>query len=306
MEPEHVAAVADIRRHAKKALVLAGQDEIAFIDVDQVVAAVGLNKAGLALVHEDAPKALRKLMRSIPSRVLGLLAIPQKTIFVDLGLPTGRRRFTEAHEIGHNVMPWHEGAYFHDDATTLSPATKVDLEREANIFSSELLFGAGRFTAIADDFAPSLDVPVQLAQVHGTSVASAIRYYVEWSAHPVACIALSQYTRRSASGEDEVSIFWNQSFASPSFTKRYGALRGIFPGNTVGPKNGVYHLAQESRSVGQGSMGSVIIGEVASPIHAQIFNNGRLRYLMLSKSTRLSGRRLEIVNANGASILRRI
>ncbi len=53
---------------------------------------------------------------------------------------SSRSRFTAAHELGHVVIPWHQGAFF-DDAEDVGEQlwAHAEMEREANTFASEIL-----------------------------------------------------------------------------------------------------------------------------------------------------------------------
>lgn len=305
MGAEPLAGIAEIRQHARRTLVVAGQSGESLVDLDQVTAAVGLRKADLYAVDTEVSDRFSALLKTVASKVMGLLAISEKTIYIDESLPDGRRRFTQGHEIGHDVLPWHAGSFFHDDATTLAPDTRDELEREANAFAGELLFGAGKFTQIADESAPGLAVALDLASRYGTSAAAALRYYVEWSQRPVAMIALSSFeTRRGAARS--IRVIGEQSFASTSFANRYGTVESMFPSGYVTTANGAFHLAAESTTVGVGAMGDVHLATSRGVVtlHAEVFNNGRLRYLILARRSRLQGRRKELVDAQGNPLQR--
>ncbi|WP_295817959.1 ImmA/IrrE family metallo-endopeptidase [uncultured Microbacterium sp.] len=305
MGAEPLAGITEIRQYARRALVAAGQTGESFVDLDQVTTAVGLRKAQLYAEDGEMPPQFSAFIKSFASKVMGVLDIPEKTIYVDAALPDGRRRFTHGHEIGHDVLPWHAGAFYHDDATTLAPETKDDLEREANAFASELLFGAGKFTQIADDYAPGLGVALSLAGVYGTSAAAALRYYVEWSSRPMALVALSRYETNTA-GVRGVRIMAHQSFTSMTFASRFGTVESMFPTGYVTTANGAFHLASESTSVGVGAMGDVhlVTSRGTVTFQAEMFNNNRLRYLVLTRRSRLQGRRKELVDAQGRPLQR--
>ena len=66
-------------------------------------------------------------------------------------------RWAEAHEIGHSMLPWHEGAMLGDDKHTLRPSCHDQIEAEANFAAARLLFLRDRFAAEARDWSPSLE-----------------------------------------------------------------------------------------------------------------------------------------------------
>ena len=58
-------------------------------------------------------------------RTLSLKALylpDQKRILLDKDLPPLKHRWNEAHEIGHDLIPWHAGMMFGDTEQTLTPA----------------------------------------------------------------------------------------------------------------------------------------------------------------------------------------
>jgi hypothetical protein len=159
-----IASIDDVRRYARGALAAAGALDLAPVPVDDVVAAVGLHKANLfALGEEDLPPRIRALAKKFTGRVLGAMALKEKVLYVDESLNPPRRRFTQAHEIGHHALPWHEAAYFVDDRSSLSPSTRTLLEKEANAFAAEILFGLDGFTSEVDQYAPGLGGPLAVA-----------------------------------------------------------------------------------------------------------------------------------------------
>lgn len=70
------------------------------------------------------------------------LKVPGKrpTIIVNSSLPSARRKFTLAHELGHIIIPWHLGTIVDELYTQEYKAYAYSLiEREANGFAAELL-----------------------------------------------------------------------------------------------------------------------------------------------------------------------
>lgn len=69
----------------------------------------------------------------------------QKRILLDSDLPALKHRWNEAHEIGHDIIPWHAGMMFGDNEQTLTPACHEIMEAEANYAAGQLLFLGRRF-----------------------------------------------------------------------------------------------------------------------------------------------------------------
>jgi Zn-dependent peptidase ImmA (M78 family) len=66
---------------------------------------------------------------------------PRPRVIVTVGQPATRRAFTLAHELGHIVIPWHNGMHFCrvDSETRLTNGIVREVESQANRFAAELL-----------------------------------------------------------------------------------------------------------------------------------------------------------------------
>ena len=84
-------------------------------------------------------------------KIKGLLLPDRKRILIDEDLPAPKQRWTEAHEVTHDVLPWHEGVAIGDKVRTLSIACHRQVETEAN-------YGAGRLLFLGDKFVQQLAV----------------------------------------------------------------------------------------------------------------------------------------------------
>ena len=115
-------------------------------------------------------------------RVLGLKALylpDQKQILLDQSLPEKKHRWNEAHEIGHDVIPWHAGMTHGDTAQTLTQTCHEVIEAEANYAAGRLLFLGDRFHMEALSAAPSLDLVRALSRRFGNTVTSTLWRLVE-------------------------------------------------------------------------------------------------------------------------------
>src|SRR4051812_12547719 len=119
-------------------------------------------------------------------RILGAVLFPEKVIYIDSHLHERRVRFTEAHEIAHMLIPWHEAVFRLDDERRLFYDTRDALENEANAAAAHLLFQGHRYHERAEDSQLSINVPIELAQTHEASMHASIRYFVERHDQPVA------------------------------------------------------------------------------------------------------------------------
>lgn len=299
---EPLASLPDIRRIARGSLNAAGALDVLPVPLADVASAVQLSKADLFAIGEDAPPSILAIARKLGGRVLGLLSIPEKVIYVDPSLSPERGRFTEAHEIGHHALPWHEGAYYGDDRATLSSDTRVHLEREANAFSAELLFGAGAFSAEANDYAPGIEVALALHGKYQVSIAATLRHYVEHSSQVVALVVTGNYA--NLRGMDrKLPVFRTQCAESTAFTKRYGSIHAGVP-NELSTTTMPAARALLEVSSGLGVTSEVVLETSRGAIRftAETFTNGYLRYMLIYKASKVSGRRIELVQASGLGL----
>lgn len=127
------------------------------------------------------PTLLRDAVRKMDLRAL---YIPdQKRILLDKSQPQLKHRWNEAHEIGHSLLPWHEGAMLGDNEQTLVPSCHAKLEVEANYAAARLLFLRERFVVEARDYPPSLESMKTLKQRFGNTYTTTFWRCVEtWGA----------------------------------------------------------------------------------------------------------------------------
>jgi Zn-dependent peptidase ImmA (M78 family) len=101
-----VPSLQQVRQYARGALSAADALEVTPVPIDDIIDAVGLHKEDLfTLGEENLPPRMLAIARKFSSRILGAMAIKEKVLYVDESLVTPRKRFTQAHEIGHKALP---------------------------------------------------------------------------------------------------------------------------------------------------------------------------------------------------------
>src|SRR5260221_9675508 len=87
--------------------------------------------------------------KSAMQKLRGIADLRTKTTYIPPDSKNGRELFVKAHELGHQVMPWHaiDPAYL-DDTESLSPNAKATFEQEANFFGAETIFQGQRFRTL--------------------------------------------------------------------------------------------------------------------------------------------------------------
>ncbi|MFF2389377.1 ImmA/IrrE family metallo-endopeptidase [Agromyces sp. NPDC058104] len=302
MHFERLDSLIDIRKHARGALIAADATDDSFVPLERVAEAVKLRQADLFDLGADPPPALLRAMAKLRTRskLLGMLSVKQKTIYVDPDQTDRQKRFTTAHEIGHFVLPWQEESFHLDDRGTLSPTTKATFEREANAFAGELMFGAGRFNTQADSDAPGIATPLALAAEYGASAAATIRQYVEHSGRPLALLTTGLFEQRHRGGV-HIPVFAGQCATSEAFDRRHGPLQGMLPSDRITPEMPLFHLLSQMPAQGVGDLTELTLlsSRGATKFKLESFSNGRARYLLLFRRTRLSGQQRQLVDVTG-------
>jgi hypothetical protein len=129
-------------------------------------------------------------------KIRGIADLRDRVVYVPTTTTSPRVRFAKAHELGHQVVPWHRvNPAYADDDRSLSPEAQHLFDREANLFAAEVVFQSRGFTVRARDFAPSLDAIFTLADQYGASRHCTIRRFVEEYDEPIAVVPYwpSQY-----------------------------------------------------------------------------------------------------------------
>jgi hypothetical protein len=96
-----------------------------------------------------APAPLRRRIAAVRGRTLGALDRSARIIHLPRSrsgrtvttrvTETLQERFLIAHELGHDVLPWHQDALYLDNDAQLLPHARALFEREANYFAAALL-----------------------------------------------------------------------------------------------------------------------------------------------------------------------
>lgn len=111
---------------------------------------------------------------------LSALWVPDgNRILIDEGVPDAKKRWIEAHEVGHSFIPWHKDFLFGDDQYTLDPDCHADVEAEANFAAARLLFLQDRFSTEARDIAITFKTIQKMAKRYGNTITTTLWRTVE-------------------------------------------------------------------------------------------------------------------------------
>src|SRR6266511_2921347 len=88
----------------ESAIVAAGVDGTFPTPLEEVSGAAGVSElVNIGELPDDLRLAKPRALR----RILGAYLYRTDTAFIDLNQPMGRKRFIQAHETGHKLIPWH-------------------------------------------------------------------------------------------------------------------------------------------------------------------------------------------------------
>jgi Zn-dependent peptidase ImmA (M78 family) len=174
----------DLGRNADRPIELAEVRALLRLDLDyytaddphlasQVVHSLKIGAKRIA----DAPRILLDTVRKFDLRALFLWK--PKRILIDAQLPDLKKRWSEAHEISHSVIPWHEDYTLGDDTSTLSPGCHERIEAEANYGAGRLLFPPRAFVDAAASSPPSMEHVRSLSRHFGNSITTTLWRFVE-------------------------------------------------------------------------------------------------------------------------------
>lgn len=126
------------------------------------------------------------LLDAIKKFDLRALFLPDgKRILIDRNLPDAKQRWSEGHEIGHSIIPWHLDTMLGDNKRTLTPACHEQIENEANFAAGQLLFFQQAFVHDARDLTPGIDAVNTLKKRYGNTITTTLWRYVEHCEEPM-------------------------------------------------------------------------------------------------------------------------
>jgi len=191
-----------------------------------------IGSANLIVAPEDAfgdsllsrlrNKAGKTLKRAL-SKVLGLLDVKGRLVFIDHTIYAVKQTFIKLHETGHAVMPWQRDIYavVEECEKTLNPEIADLFDREANVFASEVLFQLDSFSNEAADHTFGLLTPVRLSKKYGASIYSSIRRYVSTSGTACTVLVLNPPEVKNSKG---FHASLRRVVNSPEFKRLFGYL----------------------------------------------------------------------------------
>ena len=163
-------------------------------------------------------------------KLRAVLSLPHRIIAVDKALSYERTRFSILHEVGHYVLPEHEGRSYVCDEACLTYRTRLTLEKQANDFAASLLFKGERFTLEANSHEVNPKTVKELAQKYQASFEATARRLVERNLRACMLVVFKKSGRSVI--DDDLEPQWEVRYcaASARFKNEFFAsLQGQLP-----------------------------------------------------------------------------
>lgn len=196
-------------------------DLIEFAEVDDVVNADEFKEKFLF----SLPEQVRDVFQSAWQKIRGIADLRERAVYVPKGQSVPRAMFAKAHELGHQVLPWHNvNLAFRDDELSLSSDAHDLFDVESNHFAAEVIFQGKRFNHRIRDYSPSFDAVFGLADEHGASRHATLRRYVE--EHDELLAAIPYWPSNYAVDEKGYPVLrMGRLFGASSFIRKYASIQ---------------------------------------------------------------------------------
>ena len=150
----------------------------------------------------------------------GVLLIDRRRILLDGDVAQPKLRWNEAHEITHDLLPWHEGLAHGDPESTVNPSFHEQLEAEANYGAGRLLFCGSAFKEIVNSSNLSFQLVKQLKKLYGNTLTTTLWRVIEATQHRA--FGMVTVHPREATGNDAGDIRY--FVRSPLFAVEYSMV----------------------------------------------------------------------------------
>lgn len=173
-------------------------------------------------------KVAGKQVLSKPSTILavtkslglkGVLLVERRRILLDTEQPKPKLRWNEAHEITHDILPWHEGVAHGDTLETLMPSCHEQIEAEANYGAGKLLFCGDGFIEQVRSSPLSFELVRNMKGLFGNTMTTTLWRIVEATHHTAFGIISVHPLTVTGDTDSDVRYF----VRSPKFAAEFSA-----------------------------------------------------------------------------------
>ncbi len=167
----------------------------------------------------ERPSLILSVVKSLGLK--GVLLADRRRILLDKEVPKPKHRWNEAHEITHDLLPWHEGIAHGDPETTLSPACHAQVEAEANYGAGRLLFLGNHFDEVLKSSPCDFSLVQELHGQFGNTMTTTLWRVVELSIDS----SFGLVTKHPRSAIGEVSEDIRYFIKSPTFAAQFSKVK---------------------------------------------------------------------------------
>jgi len=149
----------------------------------------GLDYEEYDLSDRSFLKKVSKKIKKISKVIKAAILIPEQLVLIDTDLHYAKKPFGQGHELGHNTIPEHKEILYVCSEHDLHIKVRKEMEFEANIFASEILYPTPLIESIHKNYPLSMATILLLKERSGGSIHSSAIKYVETS-QKVCCLLI--------------------------------------------------------------------------------------------------------------------
>jgi hypothetical protein len=196
----------------------------------------------------SAPSTILAVTKSLGLK--GVLLVDRRRILLDTDVAEPKLRWNEAHEITHDILPWHEGIAHGDPEATLSPSCHEQIEAEANYGAGRLLFCGTTFREMVRSSTISFKLVKELHAKFGNTMTTTLWRVVEATQHCAFGFVSVHPARVTGDPDKDIRYFIRSPrFISVHSTTSPTALFTIVCSQCYGTRgpigNGIVHVADD-------------------------------------------------------------
>lgn len=234
----------------------------------------GLNYDEYDLNHNNfLQKYVTGPFKKLSGIIKAAFVVRENIVLIDEDLHKAKKPFGSAHELGHHGIPEHREILYVCSEHDLNQETRKEMEFEANVFASEILYPKPLMDSIHDNFPMSMDTILYLNRISGGSIHSAALKYVTSSKKECCLLTLEKSTDEN----DNPGLIVTKQIPSDAWVKKNGP-KLIEEGQFLPKEHIVSKVAFSSDDV---SKGEVSIGDTEKNFHAESFFNNYIVFALL-------------------------
>ena len=214
-------------------------------------------------------------IKKISKKIKAALILKEGVVLIDTHLHPSKKAFGQGHELGHHQIPEHKAILYVCSEADLDPRTRIEMEFEANVYSSEILIPSPLLEKVYKEYPLSMETILMLANFSGASIHASALKYVSSCTHRCCLLILEA----DQDDEGKPGLRMKQQIWSPAWGKEY--RRKI-----IGDKQFFPHTHNLSIVAFSGQSGDVIkntitIRNTDKSFNAHTFFNGYTAFALL-------------------------